>query len=173
MVTKTKKKTVKGKKRGRPAKKSVPKKTAKAAESKTVEKPKKSKRKNYKFSVGRRKSAVARVRLHNSGEPKLEVNGKKFEEYFPQPKLQKITTEPLEIAGQLGKLNFTIKVEGGGFRGQAEACRLGLARMMVQIDPELRKQLKQAGLLTRDPRVKERKKYGLKRARRAPQWRKR
>lgn len=125
----------------------------------------------YFFAVGRRKSAVARVRIHKKGEGFL-VNGKTLAEYFPTAKLQGIVKLPLAITG-IAYGQITVKVLGGGVRGQAESVRHGIARALLLLDPQTRTSLKQAGLLTRDSRVKERKKYGLKRARRAPQWQKR
>ena len=152
------------KKRGRPKKTTI-------TEKAVVPKKKVIKR-DYLFAVGRRKQAVARVRLYQKKSGDMEVNGAKMETYFPTENFQKIVRMPLELVG-LNPGLFTIKVVGGGKHGQAESVRLGIARMLVKIDPELRTQLKKAGFLKRDPRVKERKKYGLKKARRAPQWAKR
>ncbi|MBU2236003.1 MAG: 30S ribosomal protein S9 [Patescibacteria group bacterium] len=129
-------------------------------------------KRDYLFAVGRRKESVARVRLYQKKQGDIEINTKKFEDYFPTLNLQKIVKMPIELVSQEpGKI--TVKVSGGGKHGQAEAVRLGIARVLEKFNPELRVQLKKAGFLKRDPRVKERKKYGLKKARRAPQWAKR
>lgn len=130
-------------------------------------------RHSYLYAVGRRKKAVARVRLFKKGEGKLTVNGKNYNQYFPTFKLQQIVTQPLEATGKLKELDLSIKVAGGGKNGQAEAARHGIARALVVFEKDLRKTLKPLGYLRRDPRRKERKKPGLKRARRAPQFSKR
>ena len=117
-------------------------------------------------TVGRRKRAVARIRMHD-GKGLLTVNEKAIS--APDP----IMIQPLELAGLIGKVDITVKVIGGGITGQIGAIRHGIARAVIVLKPEAKKVLKQAGLLTRDPREKERKKPGLKRARRAPQWQKR
>ena len=125
-------------------------------------------------AVGKRKSAVARVRLSDKGDKtEIIVNGKPMNEYFNSPMWQKTILAPLHIAGYLNKVSISIKVQGGGPMGQAEAIRHGITKILVGIDEAHRKPLKALGFLTRDPRVKERKKPGLKRARRAPQWSKR
>lgn len=126
---------------------------------------------DYTYAVGRRKSAVARVRVFRKGEG-ITVNGKVLAEYFSTPKLQNIVQQPLTLTG-IAHGAISVKVIGGGVRGQAESVRHGIARALLIIDSASRSTLKHAGLLTRDSRVKERKKYGLKRARRAPQWQKR
>lgn len=150
----------------RPAVKKVPSPAAAAAA------PKPPTKRTYIFAVGRRKEAVARVRWHQAGTG-ITVNGRPYEQYFRTVELQKIVRAPLDVS-QLGEAGaVTAKVTGGGSQGQAEAVRLGLARALVKMDGDLRLSLKRAGFLRRDPRVKERKKYGLKRARRAPQWQKR
>lgn len=123
-------------------------------------------------AVGRRKEAVARVRLM-LGSGVIIINEKEYTQYFPSPISQGIVESPLKLVDQRTKSDISVKVEGGGMRGQAEAVRHGIARALVSKDPELRKTLRAAGFMTRDPRVKERKKPGLKRARRAPQWKKR
>ncbi len=129
-------------------------------------------KRNYLYAVGRRKSAVARVRLYTRGDATYLVNGRPVEAYFPLSTLQAIARTPLDVAAvSFGELS--VKVTGGGVHSQAEAIRHGLARVLLLAHPDLRLPLKRAGLLTRDARVKERKKYGLKRARRAPQWQKR
>lgn len=127
----------------------------------------------YIWAVGRRKEAVARVRITLKSTPQITINDRPVEHYFPTLELQKIVSDPLTIAQVKDQSLITVRVYGGGSQGQAEAVRLGLARALVKHDADLRIPLKRAGLLHRDPRVKERKKYGLKRARRAPQWQKR
>lgn len=127
----------------------------------------------YIFSVGRRKEAVARVRWHHQGHEPSQVNGRAVAVYFPTFDLQYLVQSPLVETHNDKQGYYTAKVNGGGIQGQAEAVRLGIARALVKMDADLRLVLKRAGYLRRDPRVKERKKYGLKRARRAPQWQKR
>lgn len=129
-------------------------------------------RRTYLFAVGRRKTAVARVRLYQNGTGAITVNKKEYSAYFPAQTWQTIIKQPLLLSGY-ARGDFSIKVAGGGVQSQAESIRHGIARVLLLADPALRKVLKPAGLLTRDARVKERKKYGLKRARRAPQWQKR
>lgn len=128
-------------------------------------------KRTYQFAVGRRKGAVARVRYHHDGEAGITVNERTLTHYFPLLETQQLIAGPLTVTHQTGRI--TVKVAGGGTQGQAEAVRLGIARTLVAMDPDLRLVLKRAGYLRRDPRVKERKKYGLRRARRAPQWQKR
>ena len=129
-------------------------------------------RRTYLFAVGKRKTAIARVRYYHKGSGSVLVNKKPLELYFPSPNLQTMIRQPLTLTGNTpGELS--IKVNGGGYRSQADSVRHGIARVLLLVDPTYRKVLKPAGLLTRDARVKERKKYGLKRARRAPQWQKR
>ncbi len=130
-------------------------------------------KRTYRFAVGRRKEAVARVRWYPQGDGAVTVNQRTLVNYFPLREHQELVTAPLVLTHQTGRGQFSIKVAGGGTQGQAEAIRLGLARVLVQSDGDLRLPLKRAGYLRRDPRIKERKKYGLKRARRAPQWQKR
>ncbi|MAF13273.1 MAG: 30S ribosomal protein S9 [Parcubacteria group bacterium] len=160
-------------------KKPTAKKTVKKSEKKVTTKdtdddePKKRVRHSYLFAVGRRKKAVARVRLFKKGNGEILVNDKQIKEYFPTFELREIVVEPLEKIGAIKDFNFSIKVRGGGSRGQAEAVRHGIARSLVVYDKDLRTTLKPYGFLKRDPRRKERKKPGLKRARRAPQWAKR
>jgi len=126
----------------------------------------------YTLGVGRRKTSTCLVRLYK-GTGEVLVNGKTFEEYFSEPfMMQKILT-PLALVGKDKAYDITIKISGGGKNSQAEAVRLGIARALVAEDAELRTTLKHEGFLTRDPRAKERKKYGLKRARKAPQYSKR
>ena len=122
--------------------------------------------------TGRRKSAVARVRLV-PGEGKIIINKRDVEEYIPFETLREVIKQPLKLTQTLGSYDVLVNVQGGGFTGQAGAIRHGIARALLQVDPDFRPTLKQVGLLTRDPRMKERKKYGLKGARRAPQFSKR
>lgn len=132
-------------------------------------------RERYYYGTGKRKTAVARVRLYpNSGqESQATINGKPLEVAFPWEAWQATILEPFKVTNTLGKFSLVVKVEGGGVSAQAGAVRHGIARALVAYDESLKPLLKQHGLLTRDPRVKERKKYGLKRARRAPQYTKR
>lgn len=130
-------------------------------------------RRTYLFGVGRRKSAVARVRFIEKGTGVFAVNDRVVDTYFPTYELQHIVRAPLVNLDGASQFDVSARVHGGGIRGQAEAIRLGLSRVLVKFNPALRSALKHEGFLTRDPRVKERKKYGLKRARRAPQWQKR
>jgi small subunit ribosomal protein S9 len=127
---------------------------------------------HYFYATGRRKTSVARVRLV-PGDGILVINGRSPSEYFGRRDLETVVTQPLRITDNLGRFVASIKVEGGGVSGQAGAICHGIARALVVADEELRPVLKKAGLLTRDPREKERKKYGLKRARKAPQYTKR
>jgi small subunit ribosomal protein S9 len=122
--------------------------------------------------VGRRKSSVARVIL-TTGTGKFEINGRPFEEYIPQAALRLDVVQPLELTETTGKFDVTVNVYGGGVAGQAGAIRHGITRALMEVNPDYRLTLKPAGLVTRDPRAKERKKYGLKKARRAPQFSKR
>jgi len=146
----------------------------KKTESKEEKGPKKKRvRRSYLYAVGRRKKSVARVRLFKKGKGKILINEKETDKYFPTSELRKIVQQPLEAIGKLKEFNFSIKVAGGGIHGQAEACRHGIARALLVFDKDLRPTLKPLGYLRRDPRRKERKKPGLKRARRAPQWAKR
>ena len=126
----------------------------------------------YFYGTGKRKTAIARVRLI-PGNGTVVVNGKPLEEYLPIPNLQGNVLEPLRVTNTLEKFSAVAKVEGGGVTGQAGAIRHGIARALVKSDEDLRPLLRQYGLLTRDARIKERKKYGLKRARKAPQYTKR
>lgn len=145
-------------------------------EKKTV---KKTDDKRYYETVGRRKRAIARVRLFTSDPSKsvkegnLLINNKPYKEYFPTLPLQKAIENPFIRLKSLSRFRATVKVRGGGPKGQAEAVQHGLSRALVLFDENFRKKLKKSGYLTRDPRKKERKKFGLKGARRAPQWRKR
>jgi len=170
------KKAVKKAKPSAPKKKRVVTKKAvkktllkKAAPTKVI----KPRRHTYIFAVGRRKSAVARVRLYKNKEQEIIINGKSLEEYFPYFEHQAVVTESLELTNQKDLGKISVKVTGGGTKGQAESIRLGLSKILIKIDAAFRPQLKSRNLLTTDSRVKERKKYGLKKARRAPQWQKR
>ena len=125
----------------------------------------------YTEAVGRRKTATARVRITPSKSSTMVVNGKPAEEYFPLAMMVKTAFAPISLLG--ATYTVTAKVSGGGHKSQAEAVRLGISRAMIEIIPEQRKDLKVRGFLKRDPRAKERKKFGLKGARRAPQWSKR
>jgi small subunit ribosomal protein S9 len=127
----------------------------------------------YYEGVGRRKAATARVRLHVGGTGNQTVNEKTVEEYFPREGDVDILLEPLRLVEAEGRYDLTVHVSGGGISGQRDAVRLGIARALLQADPELRRVLRKGGHLTRDSRVKERKKPGLKRARKAPQYTKR
>ena len=122
--------------------------------------------------TGRRKNAVARVRLV-PGTGKITVNKKDVEEYIPHADLRLVINQPFAVTSTEGSYDVHVNVVGGGYAGQSGAIRHGIARALVQADPEYRPILKKAGFLTRDPRMKERKKYGLKAARRAPQFSKR
>ncbi len=124
------------------------------------------------YGTGRRKKSVARVRLF-PGTGNVTVNGRNIDEYFGLETLKTIVRQPLDITGNLGKMDVVCKVAGGGVTGQAGAIRHGIARALLIVDENNRAVLKKAGFLTRDPRMKERKKYGLKAARRAPQFSKR
>ena len=124
------------------------------------------------IGTGRRKSSVARVRLV-PGTGKIIVNDREIEDYIPFEALRVVVKQPLVATETVGSYDVLVNVSGGGYTGQAGAIRHGIARALLQVDPEYRPTLKRAGLLTRDPRMKERKKYGLKGARRAPQFSKR
>jgi len=127
----------------------------------------------YKYGTGRRKSSVARVHLFENGTGKITINGRDIEEYFGLETLKMVVRQPLNTTSTVGKVDIVATVEGGGVSGQAGALRHGISRALLQVNPEYRPLLKKAGFLTRDPRMKERKKYGLKAARRAPQFSKR
>ena len=128
--------------------------------------------KPYFYGTGRRKNSVARVRVY-TGTGKITVNDRDIDDYFGLETLKLIVRQPLAVAGVEGKFDIVVRVGGGGVSGQAGAIRHGLSRALLQYDENLRPALKKAGFLTRDPRMKERKKYGLKAARRAPQFSKR
>jgi len=132
-----------------------------------------SKNKTYIEAVGRRKTAVARVRLFPAKKSAYVFNGRDIASYFPTENLRSIATEAIAKIKEAGHYEVSVLAKGGGLRSQAEAARHGIARALVKANEELRKDLKKAGFLKRDPRSKERKKFGLKKARRAPQWSKR
>lgn len=123
-------------------------------------------------STGRRKESVARVRLYD-GSGAVTLNGRSLEDYFPTMAARMRVMEPLQLTDSQGRFDINATIEGGGTTGQVDALRLGIARALVEVDPVLRSALKKAGLLTRDARVVESKKYGLRKARRAPQYTKR
>ena len=127
----------------------------------------------YQYGTGRRKSSVARVRVYENGTGSITINGRDIEEYFGLETLKMVVRQPLNTSGVVGKVDIVATVTGGGVSGQAGALRHGISRALCKADAELRPALKKAGFLTRDPRMKERKKYGLKAARRAPQFSKR
>ncbi len=125
------------------------------------------------WGTGRRKKAIARVRLIPGGNGTIVINDRAFEDYFPQGTLQYIVKQPITLLGVETKYDVMVNVIGGGYTGQAGAIRLGIARALLEAEENSRPALKAEGFLTRDPRAKERKKYGLKKARRAPQFSKR
>mgnify|MGYP001600983008 CR=1 FL=1 len=156
-----------------PVKKTLTKKISKDSNDSVVKKIKK-----YYEAVGRRKTATARVRVFTikpfeGEEGKILVNNKFYKEYFPSFELQQIVESTLTKLKSLNRFEVSVKVQGGGIRAQSEAIRQGLSRALVKFNLDFRKKLKKAGFLRRDSRMKERKKYGLKKARRAPQWAKR
>ncbi len=153
-----------------------PKKAAVKAVKKETEAPAKARR--YFEAVGRRKTATCRARLFTARpldeyEGRITINGKPHKEYFPTSELQQTVEASLNKLKSLNRFEISVEVRGGGIQAQAEAVRHGIARTLVLFNPDFRKKLKRANYLRRDPRMKERKKYGLKKARRAPQWSKR
>ena len=130
-------------------------------------------KKPYLYGTGRRKSSVARVHLFPGGSGSITINGRDIDEYFGLDTLKMVVRQPLELTGNAGRVDIVATVAGGGVSGQAGALRHGIARALLLASEDNRPILKRAGLLTRDPRMKERKKYGLKAARRAPQFSKR
>ncbi len=130
-------------------------------------------KKQYQYGTGRRKSSVARVRVYENGAGSVLINGRDIDDYFGLETLKLLVRQPMAVTDTLGKLDVVCTVSGGGVTGQAGAIRHGVARALLKVNPEFRAPLKAAGFLTRDPRMKERKKYGLKAARRAPQFNKR
>lgn len=127
----------------------------------------------YYHAIGKRKTSVAVVRLYEGGNGNISINGKTAEEFTNSRDLVEIITAPLRLTGGLKNYDITIKVDGGGFRGQVDAIKHAISRALTGANSELRASIKKVGYLTRDSRIKERKKPGLKRARRAPQWSKR
>jgi len=127
---------------------------------------------NVKLGTGRRKSAGARVRLQ-PGQGKISINGRELEEYFRDIRYVELVLAPLNVTGKRGEYDVSCRCDGGGFRGQADSCKLGIARALVRADETLESALRAAGHLTRDSRMKERKKYGLRGARRGTQFSKR
>ena len=163
MIKKPVKKSVRSKPSSRTARRVTP------AEKPVTKQP----AEQYSETVGRRKTSVARVRFLAKGDKEILVNDKPHNVYFPGADLRETILSPLKLMNVLDKFRIMIKVKGGGIHSQAEAVRHGIARALVIFNAEFRKRLKKAGYLTRDSRMRERKKFGLKRARRAPQWRKR
>ncbi|MDD4271804.1 MAG: 30S ribosomal protein S9 [Patescibacteria group bacterium] len=127
----------------------------------------------FTSAIGRRKTSTARIRLYKSGEGLMVINGAEAKKYFTEEDLFSIINQPLKLAGLVKDFNISITVNGGGKKGQAEAVRHGIARALLELNPDLRASFKVKGWITRDARKKERKKPGLKKARRAPQWAKR
>ncbi|MBI5038050.1 MAG: 30S ribosomal protein S9 [Candidatus Kerfeldbacteria bacterium] len=162
-----------------PAKKKAEKKHVKKTPVKHPEHPvhvpvaKPKRKQTYLYAVGRRKQSVARVRFIIGDQTELFVNGKPLNAFFNNPSWQRIVQEPIIVANVQGLGSFSVQVSGGGTQGQAESVRLGIARVLLKHDENLKPLLRSHKLLTVDARVKERKKYGLKKARRAPQWQKR
>ena len=132
-----------------------------------------SKKEKYLEAVGRRKTAVARVRLTETEKTSYLVNNSKLSEYFSTDELRAIVKDALKQSKSVSKFSISVLVKGGGVNAQAEACRHGIARALLLFNEEFKKSLKKAGFLKRDSRMVERKKFGLKKARRAPQWNKR
>ena len=130
-------------------------------------------KKKYFYGTGRRKSSVARVRVYENGTGSVIINGRDINDYFGLETLKLVVNQPLVTTNMVGKVDVVVTVAGGGVSGQAGAIRHGISRALLELNPEYRPTLKAAGFLTRDPRMKERKKYGLKAARRAPQFSKR
>ncbi len=127
----------------------------------------------YYEAIGRRKTSVARIRLWTRGDKEFSVNGKPYKKYFQTADLQQSAVASLQKMKCLDRFKIIVKVKGGGMTGQAEAIRHGTARILIQFNSDFQKRLRKVGYLTRDSRMRERKKFGLKRARRAPQWQKR
>lgn len=147
-------------------------KVKKAVSKEKVKKPKII-QERYFEAVGRRKTAVARIRLFTRGEKTVLINEKPLNIYFSTLELQQVAQSSLKKMKSLNRFRVSVRVKGGGLHAQAEAIKHGIARALILFNPDYRKRLRRAGFLTRDPRMRERKKFGLKRARRAPQWQKR
>ena len=130
-------------------------------------------KRQYQYGTGRRKSSIARVRVYENGTGSIIINGRDIDDYFGLDTLKLIVRQPLVATNTIGKVDIICTVKGGGVTGQAGAIRHGISRALLGLNAEFRATLKAAGFLTRDPRMKERKKYGLKAARRAPQFSKR
>ncbi len=130
-------------------------------------------KRQYQYGTGRRKSSIARVRVYENGTGSIIINGRDIDDYFGLDTLKLIVRQPLVSTDTIGKVDIICTVKGGGVTGQAGAIRHGISRALLGVNAEYRATLKAAGFLTRDPRMKERKKYGLKAARRAPQFSKR
>ena len=130
-------------------------------------------KRQYQYGTGRRKSSIARVRVYEGGTGSIIINGRDIDDYFGLDTLKLIVRQPLVATDLVGKVDVVCTVQGGGVTGQAGAIRHGISRALLGVNAEYRATLKAAGFLTRDPRMKERKKYGLKAARRAPQFSKR
>ncbi len=165
-------KAVAAKKKAAPKKKVAAKKEEKEDASEAVEEVE-MKKGSFIATVGRRKTAIARVRLVKNGTGKIVINGRPMEKYFTTFETRKYVNDPLITTGQLESVDVSVKVIGGGMHGQSQAVRHGISRALIELNPTFRKTLKKLGFLSRDPREKERKKFGLKKARRAPQWSKR
>jgi small subunit ribosomal protein S9 len=129
--------------------------------------------KKYIEAIGRRKTSIARVRLTESAKMSYAINDRELANYFPTAELQRVATEAFTALKMTGKFKISAHINGGGMSSQAEALRLGISRGLIEWDKELRGKLKKEGFLKRDPRAKERRKFGLKKARKAPQWSKR
>jgi len=127
----------------------------------------------YIEAVGRRKTSVARVRITEAPKNSFLINEKSLEEYFPTAEMQEVVKDPLNKVEFPTKYSVSVLVKGGGIHSQSEAVRHGISRALIEVDAELRKELKPLGFLKRDPRMKERRKFGLKKARKSPQWSKR
>lgn len=149
--------------------------TKKTVKTKEIQEEKKADEARYFYGLGKRKTAIAQVRVFpmEKNELGIVVNGRKLDEYFTIGRHREVVKSPLPVAGSDTKFDVSAKVTGGGTNAQAEAIRLGIARALVTFDAELKKPLRDHGYLTRDARIVERKKPGLKKARRAPQWAKR
>lgn len=131
------------------------------------------KKSEYLYAVGKRKTSIAQTRLFKKGDGKITINEKEFKKYFPTLEMQERVLAPLKLVGQNDKLDVSVKLIGGGIMSGAEAVRHGISKALLLLNQNFRKPLKKAGFLTRDARVKERKKPGKKRARKGPQWSKR